>query len=161
MASVASTIEEMRERAAGYDRDLQYGLRTHVVVRETEAEARAAADRLVSKLDADTGAAIRGKSLDAVSVGVQRQSALRDGADDSGYAEPNLWTGIGRARSGAGAAIVGDPEQVAEKLNAYADAGISAFILSGYPHIDEAERFAEMVLPKLNHGKLTEGRGAL
>ncbi len=157
VASVASTVEDMRARAAGYDRELQYGLRTHVIVRETEAEARAAADRLVSRLDADTGATIRGKSLDAVSVGVQAQSTLRDGADDAGYVEPNLWTGIGRARSGAGAAIVGDPEQVAEKLSAYADAGISAFILSGYPHIDEAERFAELVLPKLNHGKLTEG----
>jgi alkanesulfonate monooxygenase len=154
--SVRATITEMEDRSASYGRELRYGLRTHVIVRDTETEAKAAADRLISKLDADLGAAIRGKSLDAASVGVQRQAALREGADDSGYAEPNLWTGIGRARSGAGAAIVGNPDQVAEKIAAYADAGVSAFILSGYPHIDEAERFAEMVLPKLDHGKLTD-----
>src|SRR5690606_27308942 len=115
----------------------------------TEAEARAAADRLISRLDPEVGAAIRGKSLDAASVGVQRQAALRESADDAGYAEPNLWTGIGKARSGAGAAIVGDPDQVVEKIDAYTAAGVSAFILSGYTHLGEAQRFAEMVLPRL------------
>ena len=133
---------------------LVYGLRAHVIVRETEAEAKAAAQRLVSKLDDDTGAAIRGKSLDAASVGVQRQAALRESASDDGFVEEALWTGVGRARSGAGAAIVGDPDQVVAKLRAYEDAGISAFILSGYTHQAECERFGEMVLPHLDHAPL-------
>jgi alkanesulfonate monooxygenase len=144
----------MNQRAAAYGRELVCGLRTHVIVRETEAEARAAADRLLSKLDADTGAEIRNRSLDAASVGVQRQAALRDSAGDDGYAEANLWTGIGRARSGAGAAIVGDPDQVLAKLEAYRDAGIGAFVLSGYPHKDECDLFARYVLARMNHSPL-------
>lgn len=154
VSAVGQTAAEMTDRAAEHDRELLIGLRAHVIVRETEGEAKDAAERLISRLDPEIGAAIRGKSLDAASVGVQRQAALRDSADDSGYAEPNLWTGIGKARSGAGAAIVGDPDQVVEKLQAYAEAGVSAFILSGYTHIGEAERFAEMVLPRLDHGKI-------
>lgn len=154
VSAVGQTATEMKDRAAEHDRELLIGLRAHVIVRETEAEAKEAAERLISRLDPEIGAAIRGKSLDAASVGVQRQAALRESADDSGYAEPNLWTGIGKARSGAGAAIVGNPDQVVEKLQAYAEAGVSAFILSGYTHIGEAERFAEMVLPRLDHGKI-------
>lgn len=154
VASVGDTIRDMAERAERHDRELKYGLRSHVIVRETEAEARAAADRLVSQLDPDTGEAIRQKSLDTASVGVSRQSELRDGADDDGYAEANLWTGVGKARSGAGAAIVGNPDQVAAKLAAYQDVGVEAFILSGYPHIAECDLFAEHVLPLLDHGKL-------
>jgi alkanesulfonate monooxygenase len=154
VASVGATVAEMNQRAAAYDRSLVCGLRTHVIVRETEAEARAAADRLLSKLDADTGAEIRNRSLDAASVGVQRQAELRDSAGDDGYAEANLWTGIGRARSGAGAAIVGDPDQVLAKLEAYRDAGIGAFVLSGYPHKDECDLFARYVLPEMNHSPL-------
>ncbi|MEM9894401.1 MAG: LLM class flavin-dependent oxidoreductase [Actinomycetota bacterium] len=154
VASVGATITEMTERARRHDRTLRYGLRTHMIVRETEAEARAAADRLMSRLDVDTGTAIRNKSLDAASVGVSRQAELRDGADDDGYAEANLWTGIGRARSGAGAAIVGDPDQVVAKLEAYRSVGVDAFILSGYPHAAEAELVAEHVLPRLSHGPI-------
>ncbi|MBT8213320.1 MAG: LLM class flavin-dependent oxidoreductase [Acidimicrobiia bacterium] len=155
VAAVAETVTDMRQRAERHGRELRYGLRSHVIVRETEAEARAAAQHLISKLDTDTGETIRKKSLDAASVGVQRQSALREEADDGGYAEPNLWTGVGRARSGAGAAIVGDPDQVAAKLEAYREVGIEAFILSGYPHVDECDLFAEHVLPKLDHGPLS------
>jgi alkanesulfonate monooxygenase len=154
VAAVGDTVTEMRGRAESYGRQLTYGLRAHVIVRETEEEARAAADRLVSKLDDDTGAAIRGKSLDSASVGVQRQAALRESASDDGYAEANLWTGVGRARSGAGAAIVGDPDQVAAKLEAYRSVGVSAFILSGYTHRAELDLFARYVLPKLDHAPL-------
>ena len=85
---------------------------------------------------------------------MQRQAELRDSAGDDGYAEANLWTGIGRARSGAGAAIVGDPDQVLAKLEAYRDAGIGAFVLSGYPHKDECDLFARYVLPEMNHSPL-------
>ena len=154
VASVSSTVEEMQNRAAAYDREVICGLRTHVIVRETEDDARAAADRLISRLDDEAGAAIRGKSLDSASVGVQRQAALRESATDDGYAEDHLWTGIGRARSGAGAAIVGDPDQVLAKLQAYEEAGIGAFILSGYPHREECDLFAEHVLPRMNHSAL-------
>jgi len=154
VASVGDTIKDMQERADKHERELKYGLRSHVIVRETEAEARAAAERLISQLDADTGEAIRQKSLDTASVGVSRQSDLREGSDDDGYAEAHLWTGVGRARSGAGAAIVGDPNQVAAKIAAYQEVGVEAFILSGYPHIAECDLFAEHVLPQLDHGKL-------
>lgn len=154
VAAVGETVQDMTARAGRFDRALAYGLRAHVIVRETEGEAMDAAAKLVSKLDDDLGAQIRGRSLDNASVGVARQAALRDAADDSGFAEENLWTGIGRARSGAGAAIVGDPDQVRAKLEAYRAVGVSAFILSGYPHSDEAQRFADLVLPKMEHGPL-------
>ncbi|MEB3327645.1 MAG: LLM class flavin-dependent oxidoreductase, partial [Candidatus Sericytochromatia bacterium] len=152
--AVADIIADMRQRAAAYGRTLRFGYRVHVVVRETEAEARAAADRLLSKLDAAAGQAIRARSLDTASLGVARQTALRETADADGYAEPNLWTGIGRARSGCGAALVGDPDQVLAKLNAYRALGIDAFILSGYPHAAECDLFARHVLPRLAHGPL-------
>jgi alkanesulfonate monooxygenase len=154
VAAVGETVDDMRQRAERHGRTLRYGLRAHVIVRETEAEARAAADRLVSKLDVDTGEAIRNRSLDTASVGVSRQNELREAADDEGYAEPNLWTGIGRARSGAGAAIVGDPDQVVAKLLAYQAVGIDAFILSGYPHIAECDLVARYVLPRIQHAPL-------
>lgn len=157
--TVAAIIADMTERAAKYGRTLRFGYRAHVVVRDTEAEARAAADRLLSKLDADTGAAIRAKSLDSTSAGVQAQAALRETAAEDGYAEPNLWTGIGRARSGCGAAIVGDPDQVLAKLHRYMDLGMRAFVLSGYPHLDECDLFARHVLPKLPTCRLNELQG--
>ena len=113
-----------------------------------------AARRLLSRLDPVTGQQIRRQSLDTTSAGNARQNELRDTADDEGYAEPNLWTGIGRARSGAGAAIVGDPDQVLAKLRAYQDLGLEAFILSGYPHAAEGDLFARHVLPRLQHGPL-------
>ena len=155
VASVAATVSEMTALAAErYDRTLVYGLRTHVIVRETEREARAAARRLVSRLDPETGEAIRNRALDAASVGVQRQAALRSEADDDGFVEEALWTGVGRARSGAGAAIVGDPDQVVAKLRAYQEGGIGAFILSGYPHLAECDLVAQHVLPRIDHAPL-------
>ncbi len=152
---IAAIIADMTARAARYGRVLRFGYRAHMIVRETEEAARAAADRLLSKLDAETGAAIRAKSLDSTSAGVLAQAALRETASDDGYAEANLWTGIGRARSGCGAAIVGDPDQVLAKINDYRDLGIEAFILSGYPHAAEADLFARHVLPRIEHGPLT------
>ena len=153
---VADIIADMTARASAYGRTLRFGYRAHVVVRETEAEARADADRLLSKLDADEGAAIRTRSLDSGSAGVAAQAALRDNAADDGYAEPNLWTGVGRARSGCGAAIVGNPDQVLAKLRMYQNMGIEAFILSGYPHASEADLFSRHVLPRINHKPLKQ-----
>lgn len=154
LPAIRDTIADLRERARKHGRELRFGYRVHVVVRETESEAREAASRLLSKLDAATGAAIRAKSLDSRSAGVAAQTALREGADDDGYAEENLWTGIGRARSGCGAAIVGDPDQVLAKLRAYQAEGIEAFILSGYPHARECDLFSRYVLPRIEHGAL-------
>jgi alkanesulfonate monooxygenase len=151
---VREIMDDMTARAAKHGRTLKFGYRAHVVVRDTETEARAAADRLLSKLDDATGVAIRNKSLDTTSTGVAAQAALRENAADDGYAEENLWTGVGRARSGCGAAIVGDPDQVLAKLAMYQDMGIEAFILSGYPHAAEADLFARHVLPKMTHGPL-------
>ncbi|MDZ4739090.1 MAG: LLM class flavin-dependent oxidoreductase [Alphaproteobacteria bacterium] len=154
MAEVQSIIADMTARAAKRGRKLKFGYRVHVIVRETEAEARAYARRLLSRLDDGAGEAIRKRSLDHASVGVRRQAEIREAADDEGFTEDNLWTGIGRARSGCGAAIVGDPNQVLNKLNAYRALGIEAFILSGYPHNGECEHFARLVLPKLDHASL-------
>ncbi len=151
---VRSTVTDMGARAAAHGRHLRFGWRSHVVVRETEDEARTAARRLLSRLDAEQGAAIRARSLDSASAGVARQAELREGADDEGYAERHLWTGVGRARSGAGAAIVGDPDQVAAHLRALGEAGVEAFILSGYPHVTECDLFARHVLTQLDHGPL-------
>ena len=146
LPAVEDLIDDLTRRAAVHGRTLRFGYRVHVIVRETESEARAAARELVSKLDPDVGDQIRARSLDTTSAGVTQQAALRSDSDDDGYVEDNLWTGIGRARSGCGAAIVGDPAQVTAKLDAYRALGIDCFILSGYPHLDECERFARLVL---------------
>ena len=148
-------MDDMRSRASSRQRSLRFGYRVHVIVRDTESAARDAADRLMSRLDADVGEAIRSRSLDSQSVGVRRQAELRESvASDDGYVEDNLWTGIGRARSGCGAAIVGDPDQVLAKLRAYEAMGMDALILSGYPHAQECDLFARYVLPRLEHAPI-------
>ncbi len=154
MDKVKETVTDMKARAAAKGRTLKFGYRAHVIVRETEDEARIYADRLLSKLDDEMGRAIREKSLDAKNFGVQRQQELRGAADGDGFVEENLWTGVSRARSGCGAAIVGNPDQVLAKLRAYQEAGMEAFILSGYPHMQECDMFARYVLPQIQHGPL-------
>ena len=154
LPEVDSILTDIRKRAASYNRTIKYGYRVHVIVRETENAAIDASRELISKLDATEGERIRAQSLDSVSVGVRAQGMLREAADADGFAEENLWTGIGRARSGCGAAIVGDPDQVLKKLKQYMSLGIEAFILSGYPHEAECDLFARYVLPELEHGVL-------
>ena len=149
-------MDNMKEKAAAYNRTVQFGLRVHVIVRETEAEARDYADNLLSKLNLDLGTDIRNRAQDAASLGVARQSQLREEADEKFYVEPNLWTGIGLARSGCGAALVGNPDQIVAKLQRYMDMGIRSFILSGYPHQQECELFAKHVLPRLKTVSLPE-----
>lgn len=144
---LCTTMEDLRTRASRCGRSLRFGYRCHVVVRDTEEEAIAAAHHLIAAVDDDEGARIRARSLDSKSTGVRRQAELRESAATDGFVEPHLWTGIGKARSGCGAAIVGTPRQVAEKINRYRELGIDAFILSGYPHRDECSRFARDVLP--------------
>jgi alkanesulfonate monooxygenase len=153
-AKVTEAMDDMNARAAVHGRRLRYGWRSHVIVRDTEDEARAAADRLLSKLDDEVGREIRQRSLDSASAGVARQAELRESSDDDGYVERHLWTGVGRARSGAGAAIVGNPDQVTAKIKELQAAGVEAFILSGYPHLAECDLFARYVLPSLDHGRL-------
>ncbi len=157
---IAETMRVMSEKAAAYGRTIDFGFRAHVIVRETEAEARAAADRLISKLDAEKGAEIKARSMDSQSAGVKRQDDLRAQSKDL-YIEPHLWSGIGLARSGCASAIVGDPDQVLAKLNRYMDMGMRAFILSGYPHLDECDLFAKHVLPHLPTCRLNEVQGRL
>ncbi len=148
-AQLAERMQAVNAVAERYGRTLDYGLRVHVIVRDTEAEAREYADHLVSKLDDEYGALIRDRAHDSISLGVSHQARARELADRFGYVEPHLWTGIGRARSGCGAAIVGSTDQVLSELEAYRKMGIRAFILSGYPHLDECRHFGEKVLPQL------------
>lgn len=152
-------METMSQKAAAYGRKVDFGLRVHVIVRETEEEARAWAQHLVSALDDDKGEEIRNRAQDAKSLGVSLQSGLRNEADDEGYAEPHLWTGIGRARSGCGAALVGKPDQIIEKIERYKAMGIRSFIFSGYPHLQECELFGKLVLPKLETISLPHEQG--
>ena len=148
-ALVAAKIADMRARAVAFGRTLSYGIRLHVIVRETAAEAWAAAESLISHVDDATIAAAQKSFARMDSVGQQRMSALHQGRRDKLEISPNLWAGVGLVRGGAGTALVGDPDTVAQRMREYIDAGIDTFILSGYPHLEEAYRFAELVLPRL------------
>jgi len=154
-AAVASKVADIRERAARHGRELEFGIRLHVIVRETEDEAWRAAAELVSHLDEGTVAAAQKKFAQMDSVGQRRMAALHQGrfnrADVREGLEvaPNLWAGVGLVRGGAGTALVGNPQQVAERIQEYAALGLKYFILSGYPHLEEAHRFAELVFPLL------------
>lgn len=154
-------MSTMTQKAAVYNRTVQYGLRVHIIVRETEKEARAYAESLISKLDISLGDDIKNRAQDAKSLGVARQSELRKEADEKYYVEPYLWTGIGLARSGCGAAIVGNPDQVVAKIERYMEMGIRSFIFSGYPHQQECELFAKYVLPRLKTISLPEVFGRI
>ncbi len=154
-------MEDLSQRAATYGRKIDFGLRIHVIVRETEAEARAAAQRLVSRLDDAFGTEIRNRAQDATTLGVALQAQARERSDAEGYVEPHIWTGIGRARSGCGAAIVGSPDQVLAKIRRYIDMGMRGFIFSGYPHLDECKLFARYVLPQLKTISLPQAQGRI
>ena len=146
---IQALMEKMSQKAATYGRTLDFGLRIHLIVRETEAEAQAAAKKLMAFVDDQRGEAIRLRALDGKSYGVARQTEMRQLSDKDGFVEEQLWTGIGRARSGCGAAIVGNPDQVLAKIQRYMDLGIRSFIFSGYPHLDECRLFGKYVLPHI------------
>ena len=156
---IAGRMKAANAAAEQYGRTLDYGFRSHVIVRDTEAEAKEYARYIASKLDDELGQAIRERALDAGSLGVSHQARNRELADLEGYIEPNLWTGIGRARSGCGAAIVGSTDQVLSKLEELQKMGIRAFVLSGYPHVEEAEHFGSRVLPQLKTCQLNQAWG--
>ena len=146
---VAKKVATMRELAARAGRTLRFGIRLHVIVRETTAEAWQAADELLSHL---SDAAIEQAQRSFArfdSEGQRRMSQLHGGRRDKLEVSPNLWAGVGLARGGAGTALVGDPEVVAARMKEYAALGIDTFILSGYPHLEEAHRVSELLLPRL------------
>jgi len=154
-AAVAEKVHDIRGRADKLGRQLEFGIRLHVIVRETEEEAWAAAGALISHLDDDIVAAAQKKFAAMDSIGQRRMAALHGGRFDKTNPRaglevaPNLWAGVGLVRGGAGTALVGSPEQVAARIQEYADLGMDYFILSGYPHLEEAYRFAELVFPLL------------
>ncbi len=156
---LAERMKAVNAVAEKYDRTLDYGLRVHVIVRDTEQEAREYADHLVSKLDDEYGKLIRDRAHDSISLGVAHQAKARELADKYGYVEPHLWTGVGRARSGCGAALVGSADQVLSELEIYHKMGMRAFILSGYPHIDECKSFGQRVLPQIKTVSLPHAYG--
>ena len=156
---LAQRMRTVHARAQHYGRVLDYGLRVHMIVRDTEAEAREYAQELVSRLDDEEGRRIRERALDAKNYGVTIQAQNREKADAEGFIEPQLWTGVGRARSGCGAALVGSVDQVMSKIDRYQRMGIRAFIFSGYPHLDECEIFGTKVLPQLSTCSLPQVYG--
>ncbi|MDR1976633.1 MAG: FMNH2-dependent alkanesulfonate monooxygenase [Campylobacteraceae bacterium] len=146
-AQVAEKIADVKKRAAKYGREVKFGIRLQVIVRETEEEAWVAANRLISHLD-DEIIAREEKKFDITdSVGQQRIRSLHNGDRNRLEISPNLWAGIGLVRRGAGTALVGDPKIIAERLKEYEALGVDTFVLSGYPHLEEAARFAELVFP--------------
>jgi len=146
---LANRMKTVHERAESYNRTLDYGLRVHMIVRDTEVEAREYAQELVSKLDDDKGKMIRERALDSTSLGVARQARNRDLADMEGFIEPYLWTGVGRARSGCGAALVGSADKILSEIESYEKMGMRSFIFSGYPHLDECDYIGKLVMPHL------------
>ncbi len=148
-AAVAEKINDVRTRAAKLGRTVKFGVRLQVIVRETNEEAWAEAERLISRLDDKTIANAQANFAKMDSVGQQRIAALHQGNREKLEISPNLWAGVGLVRGGAGTALVGDPETVAARIKEYADLGVDTFVLSGYPHLEESIRFAELVFPLL------------
>ncbi|GGY13124.1 FMNH2-dependent alkanesulfonate monooxygenase [Massilia dura] len=153
-AAVAEKIADIRRRAAEHGRTVKFGIRLHVIVRETNEEAWQAADKLISHLDDDVIAKAQASFARMDSEGQRRMAALHGGRRDKLEVSPNLWAGVGLVRGGAGTALVGDAETVVARIREYADLGIETFIFSGYPHLEESYRFAELVFPLLKDGKV-------
>ncbi|MBC2836840.1 FMNH2-dependent alkanesulfonate monooxygenase [Paragemmobacter straminiformis] len=153
--AVGQKIADVRARAAKQGRSLRFGVRLHVIARETEAEAWAEADRLISRLTDAEIAAAQANYARMDSVGQSRMAALHGGRRDKLVVGPNLWAGVGLVRGGAGTALVGSPGQIAERLAEYQALGVDTFVLSGYPHHEEAIRFAELVFPLIGKAPVT------
>jgi len=152
-AQVAEKIGEVKRRAAAHGRTLRYGIRLQVIVRETDDEAWAAANNLIRYLSDEKIAQAAKRMSESESVGQQRIFALHGGRRDSLEVSPNLWAGIGLVRGGAGTALVGSPETVYQRMKEYTELGIGTFVLSGYPHLEEAYHFAEGVFPLIEREK--------
>lgn len=146
---VAEKINQVRKLAEDQDRTIRFGIRLHVIVRETDEAAWDAAERLIKYVDHKTIAAAQKVFARFDSEGQRRMLELHNGDRKSLEISPNLWAGIGLVRGGAGTALVGSPQTIAERMKEYADLGIETFILSGYPHLEEAYRTAELLFPYL------------
>ncbi len=140
----------MRAKAAAQGRKVRFGIRLHVIVRETNEEAWQAADKLIANVDDATIAKAQAAFQRADSIGQRRMAALHGGRRDKLEISPNLWAGVGLVRSGAGTALVGDGPTVAARMKEYEELGIETFILSGYPHLEEAYRVGELLFPHLD-----------
>jgi alkanesulfonate monooxygenase len=152
-ADVALKIKDIKARAAAEGREVSFGIRLHVIVRETSVEAWKAADELIQYVDDETIAKAQAVFARMDSVGQANMRKLHGGNRDKLEIAPNLWAGVGLVRGGAGTALVGNPDEVIARMHEYRELGIDTFILSGYPHLEEAWRFGELVLPRLplNH----------
>lgn len=148
-SAVQEKLAQVKQKAATHGRQLNYGIRLHVIVRESNEKAWLAAEELIQYVDNDTIAAAQKKFKQMDSVGQRRMAALHNGDRSRLEVSPNLWAGVGLVRGGAGTALVGDPQTVADRIIEYADLGIDTFIFSGYPHLEESIRFAELVFPLL------------
>lgn len=148
-AAVKEKVDTMRAKAAARGRSLNYGIRLHVIVRETTAEAWQAANELIQYVDDATIQAAQKKFKQMDSIGQRRMAELHNGDRTKLEVSPNLWAGVGLVRGGAGTALVGDAQTVADRIQEYANLGINTFIFSGYPHLEESIRFAELVFPLL------------
>jgi alkanesulfonate monooxygenase len=149
-ADVAEKVARVRAAAAKRGRKLSFGIRLHVIVRETNEAAWQAASDLIQHVTDDVIATAQKTLSRQDSVGQKRMMQLHGGRRDKLEISPNLWAGVGLVRGGAGTALVGDPETVAQRIREYQDAGVDTFIMSGYPHLEEAYRFAELVFPLLS-----------
>jgi alkanesulfonate monooxygenase len=147
--AVAEKLERVRERADAACRELRFGIRLHVIARDTSAEAWATAQQLLDGLDPHQIQSAQAIQRASQSEGQRRMVALHNGRTDALEVSPNLWAGIGLVRGGAGTALVGSHEEVADRIADYHDLGIDEFILSGYPHLEEAYRVGEGVMPVL------------
>lgn len=156
-ALAAEKIADVKARAAALGRKVRFGFRLQVIVRETEEEAWAAAEQLISHLDDATIAAAQARQRGSDSVGQARISALHGGNRNNLIVSPNLWAGVGLVRSGAGTALVGNPQQIVDRINEYVALGADTFVFSGYPNLEESIRFAELVFPLLGRDSIFEG----
>ncbi|MBY5353272.1 FMNH2-dependent alkanesulfonate monooxygenase [Rhizobium leguminosarum] len=149
-AQVAEKIAYVRKAAGERGREVSFGIRLHFIVRETDDEAWEAAERLIRHLDDDTIREAQERFVEeSDSVGQKRMAALHGGRRDKLEVSPNLWAGVGLVRAGAGTALVGSPKTVAARLREYQEIGIDTVIGSGYPHLEEAYRVAELLFPEL------------
>ncbi|MGW5032861.1 LLM class flavin-dependent oxidoreductase [Streptomyces nigra] len=148
-AAVAEKIAWVRDLAAKQGRELRFGIRLHVITRDTAEQAWAEARRLLDGFDTETVRAVQAGLARSESEGQRRMLALHGGRADDLEIHPNLWAGIGLVRGGAGTALVGSHDEVAERIEEYHALGIDEFVLSGYPHLEEAYWFGENVLPRL------------
>ena len=146
-AMAEERIKRVQEKAAAQGRSVRFGMRLHVITRDTEREAWAEADRLLDTLDPALIDAAQQLLNKSESVGQQRMLSLHGGTREDLEVSPNLWAGIGLVRPGAGTALVGSHEQVAQRILDYHDLGLDEFILSGHPHLEEAYAVGEGLLP--------------